>query len=77
MSEWYVKSIHAGYKDVRPEMKQFLLGVGRRKFLQPIYTALAETPDDKKWALEVYKEARPNYHAISYLTIDQILGLGQ
>lgn len=73
MSEWFIKSIHAGYKDVRPEMKKFLSIIGRRKFLQPIYTALAETPDDKKWALEVYKQARQNYHAISSNTIDQIL----
>jgi len=73
MSEWFIKSIHAGYKDIRPEMKKFLMIIGRRKFLQPIYTALAETPDDKKWALEVYKLARQNYHAISYNTIDLIL----
>jgi aminopeptidase N len=73
MSEWFVKSIHAGYKDIRPEMKKFLFIIGRRKFLQPIYTALAETPDDKKWAIDVYKLARQNYHAISYNTIDLIL----
>lgn len=74
MAEWYVKSIHAGYKGIRPEMKKFLLKVGRRKFLQPIYTALSKAADDKKWAIKVYENARNNYHAISANTIDKILG---
>lgn len=73
MSEWFVKSIGAGYKDVRPQMREFLISVGRRKFLAPIYTALAVNVDDKKWAKDVYKEARPNYHAVSYNTVDGIL----
>jgi aminopeptidase N len=74
MAEWFLKSIRAGYTDIRPEMKAFLTNIGRRKFLQPIYAALAETPDNKKWALEVYKLARPNYHSVSFNTIDAILG---
>ena len=73
MSEWFIKSIGANYKDVRPEMREFLISVGRRKFLAPIYTALAQNADDKAWAQEVYKVARSNYHAVSFNTIDGIL----
>jgi len=48
--------------------------VGRRKFLQPLYTALAATPAGKAKGLAIYKQARPNYHFVSTHTIDGILG---
>lgn len=74
MAEWFILGIHSGYLDIREDMRDFLIKVGRRKFLAPIYTALAKTEDNKNWALDVYKNARPNYHAVSSGTIDDILG---
>jgi leukotriene-A4 hydrolase len=73
MAEWFVKGIRAGYSDIRPQMKDFLMTVGRRKFVGPIYSALAETPENKKWAKEVYQTARNNYHSVTFSTIDLIL----
>ena len=73
MSEWFILSIKSGYTKNYDALENFLLRIGRRKFLEPIYTALAETPDNKKWALKVYEKARPNYHAVSFKTIDKIL----
>ena len=73
-TEWYVLGIKAGYKDIRPNMEKFLMKIGRRKFLLPIYTALSETPDDKKWAMNVYDKARNNYHPVSVMTVDELLG---
>lgn len=73
MAEWFVKGIRAGYTDIRPQLKDFLMTVGRRKFVGPIYSALAETPENKKWAKEVYQTARNNYHSVTFSTIDLIL----
>lgn len=73
-TEWYVLGIEAGYTDIRPEMEKFLNKVGRRKFLLPIYKALAKTPENLKWARGVYAKARPNYHAVSQETMDELLG---
>ena len=73
MSEWFILSIKSGYTKNYDALENFLLRIGRRKFLEPIYTALAETPDNNKWALKVYEKARPNYHAVSFKTIDKIL----
>ena len=56
-------------------MSEFLIRVGRRKFLTPLYKRLAQTEEHKAWAKEVYEKARPGYHAVSYNTIDEILGL--
>lgn len=74
MAEWYVLSIHKGYSGVNRSMENFLVNVGRRKFLEPIYTELAKTDEGLSLAKNIYIKARPNYHSISYLTIDEILG---
>ena len=73
MSEWYIMSIRHGYDKINPYMRKFLIEVGRRKFLEPIYTALVNTPEGKEMALDIYAQARPNYHSISIGTIDEIL----
>ncbi len=70
---WYEKSIEAGYKEVYPEVEKFLIRVGRRKFLTPLYKALLEA-DEKEFALKIYEQARPNYHFVSTNTMDNLLG---
>ncbi len=75
MSEWFVLGIKNDYKEIRPEIKAFLIKVGRRKYLEPLYTTLADSEETLEWGKEVYKEARPFYHAISFNTVDGILGL--
>jgi len=71
---WFEQSINKGYKAAYPKMEKFLIGVGRRKFLTPLYKALLKTDDGKKTALEIYVKARPNYHAIATRTLDELLG---
>ncbi|MGB6036192.1 MAG: M1 family metallopeptidase [Cryomorphaceae bacterium] len=71
---WFERAIENDYQTAFPQLKAFLLKVGRRKFLQPLYTKLAQTPEHKAWAKEVYAKARGNYHAVSVNTIDEILG---
>ncbi|MES2589014.1 MAG: M1 family metallopeptidase [Bacteroidota bacterium] len=74
MTEWFVLGIEAGYKDIRPEMEKFLMKVGRRKFILPIYKTLAKTKDNLSFAKSVYKKARPYYHSVSQKTMDDLLG---
>jgi leukotriene-A4 hydrolase len=70
---WIEQSIRHHYTAINKNLSSFLTTVGRRKFLEPIYKALSETEQGKKLALEIYKTARPNYHSVSYRTIDEIL----
>ena len=73
-TEWYCLSIRSGYKDVRPQVKKFLLRTGRRKFISPIYQAYSDKKgDDLAWAKTVYAEARKNYHPVAVGTMDEIL----
>ncbi len=73
MTEWFVLAIEAGYLDVRPEMEKFLMKVGRRKFILPIYKTLAKKKENLAFAKEVYKKARPYYHSVSQKTVDELL----
>ncbi|MFD1551995.1 aminopeptidase [Putridiphycobacter roseus] len=73
---WYIKCIQNDYTAIRKDLSAFLIEIGRRKFLEPIYEALAnQSVEDKVYAIEVYTLARPNYHAISFNTVDEILGV--
>ncbi len=72
--EWFQLSIEKGYTGINPAMPEFLIHVGRRKFLQPIYQKLSENAIDREIALEIYRTARPNYHSVTFGTIDEILG---
>ena len=74
LAEWFQLAIQHHYEAAYPRLKAFLIQVGRRKFLKPLYEELAKTPEGLKMARDIYKEARPNYHSVSYETIDEILG---
>ncbi|MEN9440608.1 MAG: hypothetical protein RLZ33_684 [Bacteroidota bacterium] len=73
MNEWYILGINSGYDDIRPNMEKFLLKVGRRKYIAPIYQELAKTPENLKWARGVFEKAKNNYHYISRNTVQELL----
>lgn len=70
---WFLPTIAAGYEAVYPKVEQFLISVGRRKFLTPTYKALLGAKQDQL-AKDIYAKARPNYHAVSRETMDALLG---
>ena len=72
-AEWFRIAIQNNYLAAFPALREFLLEVGRRKFLEPLYRELAKTPQHLRFAENVYNEARQNYHAVSVETIDKIL----
>ncbi|HYG16681.1 MAG TPA: M1 family metallopeptidase [Bacteroidia bacterium] len=74
--DWFQLAIDANYQPAYPKMEEFLIAVGRRKFLKPLYGKLVKTPEGKEWAKKVYAKARPGYHAVSINTIDEMLGMG-
>ena len=73
LCEWFQHCIRNNYTAAYPAMESYLINIGRRKLVKPLYQALAETPDGKKMAKNIYAMARPNYHAVTYHTIDEIL----
>lgn len=70
---WLLLAIEADYTPAWDKLRYFLTSQGRRKFLKPLYTEMNEKSNLAAMAREIYREARPLYHAISTTTIDEIL----
>lgn len=70
---WLHHVIANGYEPGYGALEDFLTGMGRRKFLQPLYQRMANTEGHLERAKTIYAEARPGYHSVSTNTIDAIL----
>ena len=66
-------AIRRRYEAADSRLTQFLMEVGRLKFLKPLYAELTRTPQGLARARFIYANARPRYHAAATGTIDKIL----
>jgi leukotriene A-4 hydrolase/aminopeptidase len=73
LAQWLLMSIRSGYQTAYPKLDSFLLEVGRRKYIRPLYQELAKTPQGKERAKAVYAKARAGYHPIAAATVDDLL----
>ncbi len=71
--DWFTLSIKVGYLQNRPQIETFLISVGRRKFLTPIYDELVKTSEGKVWAKKVFAKAKAGYHSVSANSVEAIL----
>ena len=73
LAAWFEVAIKNGYaNNILPNIEKFLVSVGRRKFLTPLYRAFKEN-GGLETARSIYKKARPNYHSVSTQTMDKLL----
>lgn len=72
-AQWLNVSVHHGYAQADAALERFLLRVGRRKFLTPLYRALIES-DRAADAKRIYAKARSGYHPITQRTLDELIG---
>ncbi|MEZ5459851.1 MAG: leukotriene A4 hydrolase C-terminal domain-containing protein [Steroidobacteraceae bacterium] len=70
---WLRVTIRAGYAPARARLEQYLLTIGRRKLIKPLYEDLMRTPDGARFAKAIYARARPGYHPIVTATLDPIV----
>jgi leukotriene-A4 hydrolase len=68
---WLEQAIRKGHTASYERLELFLVNVGRRKFLTPLYRAMIET-DQTEMALRIYSLARPNYHSVATGTMDEL-----
>ena len=71
---WLEQAVLKGHEASYDRLETFLINVGRRKFLTPLYKALLDT-EQTNMALSIYKKARPNYHSVATGTMDELLNL--
>jgi len=69
---FYLASVHAGY-NVRDPLNAFLMSVGRKKFVLPLYGALQKNPSEAAWAKSLYAKARPRYHPDTQAAVDKLM----
>ena len=74
LSAWLLLVVDDHYEPAYPALERFLIAVGRRRYIQPLYAEMAKTPEGAERALRIYEKARPGYHSVSQGSIDQVLG---
>ena len=52
---------------------QVLAGVGRMKYLRPLYTSLAKHPGTRDRARATYERLRAGYHPIARQMVESVL----
>ena len=70
---WYTLAIRHHYTVASGHIKAYLLENGRMWHIIPLYKEYMTSPEGKKMAKNIYKEARPNYHPKTYQAIDKLL----
>lgn len=73
VSEWLLMAVRNRYAPADARLQSFLIEVGRRKFLKPIYEELVKTPEGRERAVAIYAKAREGYHPLSVSLVDGIL----
>ena len=73
--QWFLIAIRNSYRSADSRLERYLVEIGRRKLILPLYAALAETPAGLSRARAIYDRARPGYHPISSDSIDAVLGV--
>jgi leukotriene-A4 hydrolase len=70
---WFRLAIANDYKPAYGAMENYLLRIGRRKLIVPLYRDLAATPAGLELARKIYAKARPGYHPLAQTAIDDVL----
>lgn len=70
---WFKVALAKNYTEAQPALQQFLVRVGRRKFVVPLYQQLSQSPETLGWAKAVYQQARAGYHPLTQSAVDKVL----
>lgn len=74
---WLKLSIIKNYEPARERLREYLLSIGRNKLVSPLYRELAKTPDNLKWARQVYEQAKAGYHPLTQTVAESLLYANQ
>jgi leukotriene-A4 hydrolase len=71
--QWLLMAIRNHYRTAFDRLKEFLVATGRGKLIEPLYEELAESIEGKRFARDIYEQARPGYHPLVAVKIDRAL----
>ncbi len=71
---WLQIAVRNHYDPAVPSVERFLTGMGRRKFVAPLFTNLMQQGEwGQSIARRIYRDARPLYHPVTTGTVDAIM----
>ena len=70
---WFRLAIANRYTTAYPAMERYMIRIGRRKLIVPLYRDLAAYPEGLTLANKIFAEAREGYHPLAQTTIADIL----
>ena len=71
--QWLMMSIKNNYSAAYPRLEEFLITIGRRKFVRPLFLELVKTSEGTTRAKAIYAKSRAGYHPITQTSVDAIL----
>jgi leukotriene-A4 hydrolase len=73
LCKWLELCIKARYEPAYSRVESFLITIGRRIYVKPLYEAMLLTPEGAARAKAIYTKARPGYHSITASSIDALI----
>ncbi len=74
LCDWFVLAAQTNYAfQIEQDIQRFLVKIGRRKYVLPIYETLASTPNGLKLARRIFHEAKNNYHSVTRTSVWRVL----
>jgi hypothetical protein len=70
---WYRLAIASRYTAAYPAMERYMIKIGRRKLILPLYRDLSATPEGKALATKIYEKARDGYHPMAKDGVEGVL----
>ena len=77
LQQWLLMAVANGYRPADRVLERFLVTVGRRKYIKPLYAELMKTPEGQARAKEIYGRARSGYHPMAQATVDAVINSGR
>lgn len=72
LAQWLEVAVREGHRESDAALESFLLTIGRRKFVLPLYQALV-TAGRGEDARKIFARARAGYHPITQASVDALL----
>ena len=72
--EWLTIAAASDYEPAFDAIRAFLCGIGRMKYLRPLYTALGATPRTRALARAVFADAASRYHVTARRMVERLIG---
>jgi leukotriene-A4 hydrolase len=71
--EWFMLGIPNNYAAINNKLEKFLLSVGRKKFVKPLYSKMMEQAASATLAKSIFEQAKLNYHPATTEAISSVV----